>query len=91
MFSALVEDLEQRGLTERVLVVAVGEFGRSPRIYSNGNAPLPGRGHWAHAFSAVLAGGGLRMGQVVGSTDARGEKPLDRPATPQDLLATIYT
>lgn len=90
LFSALIEDLWQRGLNERVIVMAIGEFGRTPRIFSDGRPGGPGRGHWAQAFSAVVAGGGIRGGQVVGSTDAKGEAPRDRPVTPQDLLATLY-
>jgi hypothetical protein len=84
-FSALVDDVHQRGLADRVLVAAYGEFGRSPRI--DGNA---GRGHWPSAMSCVLSGGGLKTGQIVGSTTPDGSKPLDRPLSPGDLLATIY-
>jgi hypothetical protein len=83
--SALVEDLHTRGLSGRVLVVAYGEFGRTPRV--NGTA---GRDHWPGAMSVVLAGGGLRTGLVVGSTDAKGENPKTRPVGPQDVLATVY-
>lgn len=83
--STLVEDLHDRGLAEQVLVVVWGEFGRTPRI--NGNA---GRDHWPGAFSAVLAGGGLRMGQVVGSTNSRGEQPTERALRPEDLIRTVY-
>ena len=83
--AALVGDLHDRGLDERVLVVACGEFGRSPRIDQQA-----GRGHWPGAMHAVLAGGGLRMGQVIGSTTADGGAPSDRPLTPGDLLASIY-
>jgi len=83
--SSLVEDLHVRGLGDRVLVVACGEFGRSPRIDS-----LAGRGHWNRAYSALLAGGGIRAGQVVGATSADGGVPSDRPLLPGDLLATIY-
>jgi hypothetical protein len=84
-FSALIEDLHQRGLAERVLVVACGEFGRNPRIDKNA-----GRGHWPRAMTAVLAGGGIRSGQVIGSTTADGGEPADRPLLPGDLLASIY-
>lgn len=86
--SALVEDLYDRGLDKKVLVVACGEFGRTPRVGS-ANGCL-GRDHWPDAMSALLAGGGLRTGQVVGSTTAKGEHPKDRPLTPRDLLATVY-
>ena len=86
--SALIDDLIARGLDRKVLVVVVGEFGRTPRIsYKGGN---PGRDHWGAAGCALVFGGGLRMGQVIGSTNHRGEHPVDRPLRPQDLLATIY-
>lgn len=84
-FSALIEDLHQRGLAERVLVVACGEFGRSPRIDKNA-----GRGHWPRAMTAVLSGGGIRTGQVIGATTADGGEPAQRPLLPGDLLASIY-
>jgi uncharacterized protein (DUF1501 family) len=82
---ALVEDLMQRGLYERTLVVAMGEFGRTPKM--NRDA---GRDHWGHTFSVLMAGGGMRMGQVIGASDGKGEYPVDRPVTPQDVLATVY-
>jgi hypothetical protein len=83
--AALVSDLHERGLAERVLVACYGEFGRTPRV--NGSA---GRDHWPGALFVLLAGGGLMMGQVVGSTDAKGEYPRTRELGPQDVLATIY-
>ncbi len=86
--TALIEDLYDRGLDERTMVVACGEFGRTPRVATANNCI--GRDHYPDAMTAVLAGGGLRTGQVVGSTTARGEHPKDRPLTPRDLLATIY-
>jgi hypothetical protein len=82
---ALVEDLMQRGLYERVLVVAMGEFGRTPKI--NRDA---GRDHWGHTFSVLMANGRMRMGQAIGASDGKGEYPVDRPVTPQDVLATVY-
>jgi hypothetical protein len=82
--SALLEDLHERGLLGQTLVLAVGEFGRSPKI--NDKA---GRDHWEHCYSALLAGGGVRGGQVHGSSDARGGHPHDRPVTPADLGATV--
>lgn len=91
LFSALIDDLWQRGLNERVLILAVGEFGRSPRIFSDGRPGGPGRTHWPRAFSAVLAGGGIRGGQVVGATSRDGGEVHDRPVSPQDLLATVYS
>ena len=86
--SALIEDVYDRGLDERTMIVACGEFGRTPKV-STANGCI-GRDHWPDAMSALLSGGGLRTGQVVGSTTARGEYPKDRPLTPRDLLATIY-
>lgn len=86
--TALIEDLYDRGLDRRVLLIVTGEFGRTPRIsYSNGR---PGRDHWPMAMSLLVSGGGLRVGQVVGSTNARGEHPKDRPMTPNDLWATMF-
>jgi hypothetical protein len=82
--SALLDDLHDRGLLESTLVVAVGEFGRTPKI--NDRA---GRDHWNTCYSALLAGGGVRGGQVIGASDRRGEQPLDRAVTPADLGATI--
>ena len=83
--TALVEDLHARGLDQDVSVVAWGEFGRTPRINVGG-----GRDHWPQASCALLAGGGMRMGQVIGSTNRLGEVPLDRPVHYQDVFATLY-
>jgi hypothetical protein len=83
--ATLVADLADRGLDEKVLVLSYGEFGRTPRIN-----PQAGRDHWPNAMSVVFAGGGLKMGQVVGSTDAKAENPKTRPCTPGDVLATMY-
>ena len=99
--SALIEDIYARGLDKRVLVVVTGEFGRTPRISyvaSSGegvaSAPAgtvqPGRDHWPRANSMLFAGGGIRTGQVIGATDARGEDPVSRRVGPGDFLATIY-
>ena len=86
--TALVEDVHARGLDKKVLIVATGEFGHTPKLeYHQGR---PGRGHWPHAFSVLVSGGGLRMGQVVGSTDERGAYPKDRSLAPEDLWATVY-
>jgi hypothetical protein len=84
-YSALLEDLQQRGMLEDTLVVWVGEFGRSPKINGSG-----GRDHWGHVFSAALAGGGVRGGTVYGQSDAQGGYPLDGRVEPQDLTATIF-
>jgi uncharacterized protein (DUF1501 family) len=83
--TALVNDLYARGLQQQVLVMTMGEFGRTPRI--NGGA---GRDHWPGAMSVLYAGGGLKMGQMVGTTDARAEYPTSKPASPGCLLSTMY-
>lgn len=92
--TALITDLGDRGLDRNVLVIACGEFGRTPRVTyapkNFSNQPGVGRDHWPGAFSALIAGGGLRMGQVVGSTNSKSEYPTQTPVTPQDLLATVY-
>jgi uncharacterized protein (DUF1501 family) len=85
MLTALVEDLTERGLYERVLVLVWGEFGRTPKIN-----PSAGRDHWGRSAFCLLGGGGLRGGVVVGSTNPRGEDPKDRPILPADVLATVY-
>jgi len=86
--AALVEDLYDRGLDKKVLLVVTGEFGRTPRLsYAQGR---PGRDHWPQAMSVLVSGGGLRTGTVIGSTDARGERPKDRPLTPNDLWSTVF-
>ncbi len=84
-YSALIEDLHQRGLLETTMVLAWGEFGRTPRI----NATA-GRDHWPNVFSAALAGGGVQGGRVIGSSDKFGGEPKSSPKTPQDVLATLY-
>jgi len=82
---ALVTDLHERGLDKEVAVVAWGEYGRTPKI--NGNA---GRDHWPQASFAIVAGGGFKMGQVIGATTSRAEQPLGSSYIPQNLLATLY-
>ncbi len=84
-YSALIEDLESRGLLESTLVVAWGEFGRTPRV--NNDA---GRDHYPNVFSAALAGGPVKGGRVIGSSDANGAFPRANPKPPQDVLATLY-
>jgi uncharacterized protein (DUF1501 family) len=86
--SALIEDIYDRGLDKQVLVVAMGEFGRTPRL--SHNAQGTGRNHWPQAYTALLASGGLKMGQAIGATNSKGEFPTERPYLPQDLLATLY-
>ncbi|HEX4607351.1 MAG TPA: DUF1501 domain-containing protein, partial [Urbifossiella sp.] len=83
---ALVTDLEERGMRDDVLVVVLGEFGRTPKIAR----PGPGREHWADAGSAILFGGGLKTGQVVGRTDARAERSVSGTMTFQNVIGTIY-
>jgi hypothetical protein len=88
---ALLEDLEWRGMLNDVLVVVMGEFGRTPRLnQGQPGIPVPGRDHWGQVFSVMLAGGGLRTGQVVGASNARAEVPHSRPLRPGDVLATVY-
>ncbi len=85
-FAALVSDLAERGMLDETLVVAMGEFGRTPKLNTRG-----GRDHWPRVFSVVMAGGGIKGGQVLGSSDRVGESPKDRPVTPADLANTMYT
>jgi len=84
--TALVTDLHERGLQNDVSVVVWGEFGRTPRINKNA-----GRDHWPNVSCALLAGGGMRMGQVIGATNRLGEHPVSRPVTFQEVFATLYT
>jgi hypothetical protein len=84
--SALIDDLHDRRLLDETLIVVMGEFGRTPKLNTAG-----GRDHWPRVFSAALAGGGVQGGQVIGSSDAVAESPADRPVTPSDLVASIYT
>jgi Protein of unknown function (DUF1501) len=84
-YSALLEDLEQRGLLDETLIVWMGEFGRSPKINASG-----GRDHWGHVFSAALAGGGVQGGAVYGRSDRQGGFPIEGRVEPQDLSATIF-
>jgi hypothetical protein len=84
--TGLISDLDERGMLDETLIVVMGEFGRTPKLNTAG-----GRDHWPRVFSVALAGGGVRGGQVIGSSDSVGESPADRPITPADLAATIYT
>jgi hypothetical protein len=86
--SALIEDIYARSLDRRIMVVAVGEFGRTPRMVDVKG--ILGRDHWPSAQSAMVSGGGLRMGRVIGATTSKAEYPVERPLAPQDLLATMY-
>jgi len=84
-YSSLLEDLEQRGLLQNTLVLAMGEFGRTPKIN-----PAGGRDHWPQCWSIVMAGGGVKGGQVVGASDEIGAAPQDRPVNPAEVAATVY-
>jgi len=99
--TALIEDIHERGMDKRVLVVVTGEFGRTPKVNyqpstgaGNASAPAgtkqPGRDHWPRAFSNLWAGGGIETGQCIGATDKRGEDAVERRCGPGDFLATIY-
>jgi hypothetical protein len=88
--STLFDDLSQRGLLSKVCVVVMGEFSRTPRMNDGSGQGTPGRDHWGNSMSVVMGGGGLKGGVVVGSTDPKGEAPVDRPLTPQDFHATLY-
>jgi hypothetical protein len=85
-WAGLLEDMHARDMLRNTLVLVWGEFGRTPRINTNA-----GRDHWPGAMSVVMAGGGLRMGQAIGVTDARAEYPRERPMTPEDVLSTMYS
>jgi len=94
--SALFSDLSERGLLDKVLVVMCGEFSRTPRMNNGGNGGppgsmgTPGRDHWGNAMFCLMGGGGIRGGQIVGSTNRLGEAPKDRPLECSDVHATIY-
>lgn len=88
--AALIADLYARGLDRHVLFIFCGEFGRTPRIQNQDASRRPGRDHWPRAMSVLLSGGGLRMGQVIGATNRRGEEPTRRIMDSNCLLATLY-
>ncbi len=91
--SALIEDLDARGLLKDTLVLAIGEFGRSPQkgISTSGNGNSPdGRDHWPYCYTGLIAGAGIKRGYVHGKSDATASAPLDNPVHPNDLLATVY-
>ncbi len=91
-FSALLEDLSQRGMLEDTLVICFGEFGRAPRVALEPKfaGSSPGRKHWANAYSIVMAGAGVKPGAVHGATDSIGGDVLDSPVRPGDLVATLF-
>ena len=89
-FAALLADLESRGLLASTVLWCGGEFGRTPRV--DWSAPWNGgRGHWGNAFTTVLAGGGIRGGQALGATDARGAEVKERPVSPEEVIGGLYT
>lgn len=92
-FSALIEDLADRSMLDETLVVAVSEFGRTPRlgeITSSAGSTPDGRDHWPKCYSAILAGGGIRAGYIHGASDRHAALPIDQPVSPSDITATIY-
>lgn len=86
-WGALIDDMHERGLLQDTLVILMGEFGRSWFI----SPPTSGREHWPQCYSLVVAGGGMKMGQVIGASDRKGAYPIDRPVTPEDFLQTVYS
>jgi uncharacterized protein (DUF1501 family) len=91
--SGLITDLDQRGMLDETLVIAVGEFGRSPQrgVSTSGNSNTDdGRDHWPYCYTSVIAGAGIARGQVYGKSDKTASAPLEDPVHPGQLLATIY-
>ena len=91
--SALLEEMDERGLLKETMVIAVGEFGRSPRlgVSTSGNSNSPdGRDHWPYCYTALLAGAGIQRGAVYGKSDATGSSPAENPVHPMQILATVY-
>lgn len=96
MLASLITDLDERGILEKTMVLMCGEFGRTPKMNDGGNGGppgsqgTPGRDHWGNALAVFIAGGGVKGGRLIGSTDAKGERPKDHPLTPGDLHATVF-
>lgn len=88
--SALLDDLHASGRLDETLIVMAGEFGRTPRIFKIPKAPLPGRDHWGKVQTVFFAGGGVKGGTIIGSSDKQGGEPATEPQTPENLAATIY-
>ncbi len=88
--ATLIQDLKERGLLDSTLVVALGEFGRTPKISTLSGSNTPGRDHWANAMSVLMAGGGTPGGTVVGATDRKGFSAVDRVLSPENFVATVY-
>jgi arylsulfatase A-like enzyme len=84
-YASLLEDLHDRGLLQNTLVLAMGEFGRTPKVN-----PAGGRDHWTNCWTILMGGGGIKGGQVIGASDEIGGYPRDRPIAPPDVAATIY-
>ena len=87
-YSALLQDLDDRGLLETTLVITAGEFGRTPKINTNNRGP--GRDHWGRCFSLTIGGGGVKTGRVIGASDKYGAVPEERPVSVADFVATVY-
>lgn len=88
--SALLDDLDSRGLLDQTLIICCGEFGRTPQISPLAGQKIPGRHHWAPCYTAVFAGGGVQGGQVIGKSDRIGAYPVTTPYSPSDIGATVY-
>jgi len=89
--AALMDDLAASGLLDQTLVIVMGEFGRTPKISKLPGEKIPGRDHWASAYSALFAGAGVRGGQVIGQTDYKAAYPISQPWSPADICTTIYS
>src|SRR5262249_7583608 len=89
-FTALIEDLEDRGMLDETLVVVTSEHGRGPRVTDSPKSRGGGRGHWSQVYSNLLAGGGIARGKVVGKSDRIGATVAETPFSPKDILATMY-
>ena len=90
VYSALVQDLQDRGLLDSTLVIVMGEMGRTPRIRPDNPGWVPGRDHWPQCGFCLLTGGGVRSGMVLGTSDKDAAFPIDHPVSPGDIVATIY-
>ncbi len=88
--AALMDDLANSGLLDQTLVIVMGEFGRTPKVSKLTGETLPGRDHWAHAYSGLFAGAGVRGGQVVGQTDSNAAYPISRSWSPADVCTTVF-
>jgi uncharacterized protein (DUF1501 family) len=88
--ATLINDLESRGLLDTTMVIALGEFGRTPKISTLPGQAKPGRDHWSNAMSILFAGGGTPGGQVIGATDRQGHAPIERLLSPENFVSTVY-